>query len=131
MDNSSKWFEKGYSAPLFGHLRKNSHYQKLLSMRKKLDFNKVADTLVNLSVGNQPPLWNLMKSYSNKGLFIAGALDKKYRRIGTTVGELGDQWSFSICDDAAHAVHIEQPQTVANLISNFVYNFINNKNSTN
>ena len=129
--NTAEWFEKWYSAPLFGNLKKNPHYQKLLYMRKKLDLNKAADTLVNLSVGNQPPLWNLMKSYSNNGLFIAGALDKKYRRIGATVGGLGKQWAFTVCDNAAHAVHIEQPQTVANLISDFVYNFINNKSSTN
>ena len=129
--STSEWFEQWYSAPLFGNLKQNPHYQKLLYMRKKIDLKKAADTLVNLSVGNQPSLWNLMKSYSKNGLFIAGALDKKYRRIGEAVGELGSQWSFTVCDNAAHAVHIEQPQTVANLISDFVYNFINNKSSTN
>jgi len=51
---------------------------------------------------------------------ITGALDPKFCAIATRMAELMPHARHAIVPDAGHAVHLEQPAAVAELVSAFL-----------
>ena len=114
-----RWLQRWYAAPLFGDLRQRPHFDDLLRRRLRGRPDSLAAALRGLSVAVQPALWDALPRLPIPALFIAGADDAKYRAVAERIAALGAPWQTAICPGAAHAVHLEQPETVARLIGAF------------
>ena len=113
------WLQRWYAAPLFGGLRRHPHFDELLRRRLQGRPTSLAAALRGLSVAVQPVLWHALARLPIPALFIAGADDAKYRAVAERIASLGAPWQSVVCQEAAHAVHLEQPDAVADLIRRF------------
>ena len=114
------WLQRWYATPLFGSLRHHPQFEDLLQRRLRGRPASLAAAMRGLSVGVQPVLWEALPRLPIPALFIAGADDPKYRAIADRIASLGGPWEAAVCPDAAHAVHLQQPDAVAGLIRAFV-----------
>ena len=113
------WLRRWYAAPLFGGLHRQPGFEALLRRRLRQRAAALAAALRGLSVSRQPDLWNALPALPIPALFIAGAEDAKYRGVAERIATIGRPWQAAVCRGAAHAVHIEQPQALADLIRSF------------
>ena len=113
------WLRRWYAAPLFGRLNRHPAFGALLRRRMRGRPEALAAALRGLSVSRQPPLWEALPRLRIPALFIAGADDAKYHEVADRIAALGPPWQAAVCPDAAHAVHVEQPEAVAGLIRSF------------
>ncbi len=79
-----------------------------------------ANALRGFSVGRQPSLWATLPTITIPTLLISGELDPKYCDIAARMAALMPHARHIVVPDAGHAVHLEQPQIVAHLISTFM-----------
>jgi 2-succinyl-6-hydroxy-2,4-cyclohexadiene-1-carboxylate synthase len=67
-----------------------------------------------MGTGAQEPLWDALRDKRVPALFVAGALDAKFRALAR---RLADGWgpaaTVAIIDGAGHAAHLERPRDVA------------------
>lgn len=118
-DGFGGWLQRWYAAPLFGGLRRRADFDALLRRRLRGSPDSLAAALRGLSVAVQPALWEALPRLPMPSLFIAGAEDAKYRAVAGRIAELGAPSQAAVCAGAAHAVHIEQPEALADLIRSF------------
>ncbi|WP_457395189.1 alpha/beta fold hydrolase [Thermostichus sp. MS-CIW-28] len=62
----------------------------------------------------------MLPTITTPTLLITGALDPKFCAIATRMAELMPHARHAIVPDAGHAVHLEQPAAVAELVSAFL-----------
>lgn len=119
------WYEKGF----WKSLREHPHFQRIMENRAEHhDIQSLAKTLTGLSIGRQIPLWNDLKQCKKHLLFIVGEKDTKFKHISQQMlhevrsGSVGrDQLSeMAIVPDCGHAVHLENPLAVIDLLSKFL-----------
>jgi len=79
-----------------------------------------ANALRGMSVGRQPSLWEILPTITTPTLLITGALDPKFCAIAARMAALMPHARHAIVPDAGHAVHLEQPAAVAELVSAFL-----------
>ncbi|MGQ9480850.1 2-succinyl-6-hydroxy-2,4-cyclohexadiene-1-carboxylate synthase [Chloroflexus sp.] len=79
-----------------------------------------ANALRGMSVGRQPSLWATLPTITTPTLLITGALDSKFCAIAAQMAALMPNARHEIVPDAGHAVHLEQPDVVATLVSAFL-----------
>ncbi|MEJ5343932.1 MAG: 2-succinyl-6-hydroxy-2,4-cyclohexadiene-1-carboxylate synthase [Chloroflexus sp.] len=79
-----------------------------------------ANALRGMSVGRQPSLWDTLPTITTPTLLITGALDSKFCAIAAQMTALMPHARHEIVPDAGHAVHLEQPDAVATLVSAFL-----------
>ena len=113
------WLRRWYALPLFGRLNRKPVFEGLLRRRLRQRPEALAAALRGLSVSRQLPLWKALPRLPVPALYIAGAEDTRYRAVADRIAALGPPWRAAVCPDAAHAVHIEQPEAVAGLIRSF------------
>ncbi len=80
----------------------------------------LATSLRLLGTGTQVPLWDRLPGLEPPTLLIAGALDEKYAVLAGEMSDVtGSHVIPAIVDGAGHAVHLERPGVVAELIRDF------------
>jgi len=79
-----------------------------------------ANALRGMSAGRQPSLWESLPLIATPTLLITGELDTKYCAIAERMVAQIPRSRHVIVPEAGHAVHLEQPQTVAALIGEFL-----------
>lgn len=112
--------EAWYNLPLFETLHR---YPQLLeavkNSRKKNNPRWAAKIISELSPGRQPVLWEQLTLLAMPVLLMAGALDKKFTELITSMGQKIPYSVTHIIPDAGHNIHLEQPARFVELISDF------------
>ena len=98
------FLEKWYAQPIFATLDVN----KVLPARKKLSMQTIKDHMRRYSIARQPSLWNELETFPVPVEFLFGTLDTKYAAIAHRL-----PCSVTFIEGAAHALHLEDPQTCA------------------
>lgn len=81
----------------------------------------LAAALRLLGVGAQPPLWDRLGALPMPVLLLAGALDRKFSALATRMAAaIGPNAQVELIPGAGHAAHLEQPDTVAALVAEFL-----------
>jgi len=81
----------------------------------------LAASLRLMGTGTQQPLWSRLPEITVPVLFLVGELDQKFTALAM---RMADEWGgpaqVEVVHGAGHAVHLEQPTEVAELIAEFV-----------
>jgi 2-succinyl-6-hydroxy-2,4-cyclohexadiene-1-carboxylate synthase len=110
----AEWLEK----PMFALLPDNPHD---IEQRCTNSPSSLARSLRTCGTGTQASLWDALPTLSMPVLLIAGAHDEAYCQHARRMQELmGSHATLHIVQDAGHSVHLEQPQTTAQLVCNWL-----------
>jgi 2-succinyl-6-hydroxy-2,4-cyclohexadiene-1-carboxylate synthase len=82
--------------------------------------HRIAHQLRALGQAAQEPLWDRISKLSMPTLIVSGAYDRKYTEIAEQMGSaIGSQARVEQIPRAGHAVHLERPQEVAELLASW------------
>ena len=84
----------------------------------------LATSLRMCGTGTQQSLWDTLSTLLMPVLLIAGAHDEAFCQHARRMHELiGSNATLHIVQDAGHSVHLEQPQTTAQIVCNWLATF--------
>ena len=110
----SEWLSK----PMFALLPDNPQE---IAQRCTNTAISLATSLRMCGTGTQESLWDVLPALSMPVLLIAGAHDEAFCQHARRMKELiGSSATVQIVQDAGHSVHLEQPQTTAQLICDWL-----------
>ena len=84
------------------------------------DGEGLARSLEHSGVGAQDYVAAVMHRLTMPVLIVCGSRDEKFMRAAHDMTELVPQADLVVIPDAGHAVHLEQPQLVAGVVSDFL-----------
>ena len=70
--------------------------------------------------GALDPVWHELHTLEMPLLAIAGARDEGYTAAAKRIAQVAPNARAAIVEDAGHAAHLQQPQAVADLITEFL-----------
>jgi len=79
----------------------------------------LAASLRSTGTGTQEPLWDMLAEIDIPVLVIAGERDDKFRAIGERLAVGLPRSIFEVVPDAGHSVHLEQPASTAQILSDW------------
>ena len=110
-----------YAQPLFASLRRRpALLQDLMTRRADGDAAARAAALRALTVGRQSSLWPLLPGLQVPTLFVAGALDAKYRAELSRAAGLCPHARLLTIPDSGHLPHLERPAFVEYHLRNWL-----------
>jgi 2-succinyl-6-hydroxy-2,4-cyclohexadiene-1-carboxylate synthase len=81
----------------------------------------LVSSLRHCGVGEQTPLWDRLSSIRIPVLVMAGSHDTKFDAIGRRMTEsIGANATFVSVPDAGHAAHLERPDAVAGIMTDWL-----------
>jgi 2-succinyl-6-hydroxy-2,4-cyclohexadiene-1-carboxylate synthase len=110
-----------YRLPIFGELRESQGFAEMLARRRRQDPEAMARVIVELSPGAQPSNWarlGELLAARPRVLWLVGANDPKYRRLGEELGSRGHD--VRQAPKAAHALHVEREEWLAEQITSCI-----------
>lgn len=116
-DGVDAFIERWLAQPLFATLpreRSGIDERKLLNTVEHLTYQ-----LRVLGQGAQPSNWDRIDQLRMPVLLIAGELDTKYVDIARRMAEQIPDARVEVVPGAGHACHLEQPETVVQLLASF------------
>ena len=111
-EDFAAFLDQWYRQSLFGDLRHRPEFGALIERRLRHDRQQLARALELFSVGRQPYLGGFRLAPDI--LYLAGNRDAKYAQVATETAT-----GAVIIEDAGHAVHLEKPEAVGELILEF------------
>ena len=78
---------------------------------------RLAHQLRGLGQGAQPSLWPRLHELHLRAQLVVGGLDTKYTRLAVQMASEMQQARVSTVAGVGHAVHLEQPDAVAHLLT--------------
>ena len=81
----------------------------------------LANSLRGMGAGRQESLWDRLASLNVPTLLIAGELDVKYCALARQMAAVLPNVRVVIVPGVGHAVHLEQPQSFARNVLEFLY----------
>ena len=103
--------------PLFGGLQLTPEQ---LADRLRNTPEGLAGSLRLAGTGAQGSLWPRLRELNMPVLAIAGALDLKFAAIAQQIADAAPEGAAALVAGAAHAAHLQQPETVAVLIADAI-----------
>ena len=93
---------------------------EMVSLRSANDPAAVADVIAGVSPGRARASWDALERLSVPLLVGAGERDEKYVRLVDRVVAVAPVATGTTVPDAGHAAHVEQPEAVARVLSNWI-----------
>jgi len=88
--------------------------------RLEHDARGLAACLRTLGPGAQPPMFAELPKLQVPVLLIAGALDERFVAMATDLAQRLPRAELCVIEDAGHAVHLEQPESVRRVVRDFL-----------
>ena len=119
----SQFLRQWYGAPLWGSLKNNRQvYPEMVERRIESLSYRAADHAAVLRQCSPPRCsgedWRGVQAEDT--LFVAGSLDKKYRRMGREWADVEPSLTYVEISGKGHALLVEDPITVADTITSFI-----------
>ena len=111
------FLEQWLSGPLFTHLTSE---QQHLEGRLENTVEGLASSLELAGLGTQEPLWGRLGDITVPTLVLAGSEDEKFTNLGKAMAVALPYGRFAAVSGAGHAVHLERPREVAELVLDFI-----------
>jgi 2-succinyl-6-hydroxy-2,4-cyclohexadiene-1-carboxylate synthase len=87
------------------------------SDQRRNDPSALADVLRGLGAGTMDPVWDRLGELTMPAVVVAGERDWKFRRLGKRLTAALPDAAMVIVPGAGHAVHLEAPDRVAQVIN--------------
>jgi 2-succinyl-6-hydroxy-2,4-cyclohexadiene-1-carboxylate synthase len=110
-----------YSQTLFSSLTKHPDFNKMLAQRLKHNPLELAKSLRNLSIGQQPALWEELKHNKLPLLLLTGSEDLKFEAINHEMTILSQSIQHQIIKGCGHNIHLEDVEAFAIAVKNFFH----------
>jgi 2-succinyl-6-hydroxy-2,4-cyclohexadiene-1-carboxylate synthase len=108
-----------YQQPLFKYL-KSEMVAAIISKKMVNKPNDLAEVVVRLSQGIQPPLWTKLCQWTKPTLILAGEIDKKYCELAKRMSSLISSSKLRIIPDAGHIIHLENNKDFVSALNSFL-----------
>jgi 2-succinyl-6-hydroxy-2,4-cyclohexadiene-1-carboxylate synthase len=114
-DGVQEFLERWYNQRMFETLPREA--AMLDDRRRGNTVHRIAHQLRALGPATQEPLWDRLSKLSMPVLIVSGAYDRKYTEIAEQMGAaIGATARVEQIPRAGHAVHLERPDEVAELL---------------
>ncbi len=111
-----EWAKNFFMMDIYGSFYQTSAcHQKIDSLRYS-DLARYQIFFNQLSVTQQPEIELNSITWQNQMIFISGKLDEKYSNLAENYQQLLPNAQFHQIDDCAHALHLERPKRLAEII---------------
>jgi len=123
--NLLHFFEQWFNKDIFKweeRLNKKT-IKRIISERSKNSKIGLANILKAAGTGKMKYSLNLLKNINVPILFIAGALDEKFKLLVKNMAKNIEKSKVVIVDNCGHNVHLEKPEIFINLVKSFLKNF--------
>lgn len=117
-----KFVDYWINLPIFSS-QKKLPLDKLEDVRnKKLNNDPIglSNSLLGLSTGKMPPLYDKLSNFNFPVLLLAGKLDTKYCDINSKMNSLFPLSELIIVKGAGHNIHLEMPSDFVILVNSFL-----------
>ena len=104
---------------LFGDLNKTNLFKRMLIRRSENNMADLDYALNEFSLGHQKFLKMKIEEYSKPILYLAGERDSKYKKMARSLNQ-NENLKVKLIEEAAHNIHLEQPETFAKLLKSFI-----------
>jgi 2-succinyl-6-hydroxy-2,4-cyclohexadiene-1-carboxylate synthase len=113
-DGVDAFLERWLAQPLFASLPSDAAG---VDDRRRNTVARLAHQLRGLGQGAQPSLWPRLHELHLPAQLVVGGLDTKYTRLAAQMASEMQQARVSTVGGVGHAVHLEQPDAVAHLLT--------------
>jgi 2-succinyl-6-hydroxy-2,4-cyclohexadiene-1-carboxylate synthase len=116
------FLEEWLAQPMFATLARRGPAFMATERRARLahEAHGLAASLRALGPGAQPPLFAELPKLQVPVLLIAGALDERFVAIARDLASRLPRAELCVIEDAGHAVHLEQPESVRRVVRDFL-----------
>jgi 2-succinyl-6-hydroxy-2,4-cyclohexadiene-1-carboxylate synthase len=116
-----EWLDGWYAQPLFGDIESSDAWPETRARRSGASAPSLALALRRLGPGRQPSYWGALAAMTaDQVLLVAGADDEKYVQINERAKQRIPRSATLTVDRTAHALHVERPALVGQLVSAFL-----------
>jgi 2-succinyl-6-hydroxy-2,4-cyclohexadiene-1-carboxylate synthase len=114
-DGVDAFLERWLAQPLFASLDRD---QARIDERRRVNsVERITHQLRALGQGVQPSLWDRLSELKMPVVLVTGAYDRKYRDLAAAMASaIGSSTRAITVDNAGHAVHLEQPAALAEIL---------------
>jgi 2-succinyl-6-hydroxy-2,4-cyclohexadiene-1-carboxylate synthase len=105
------------AAPMFATLRSSDAGE---AERRRNSPAGLASSLRLAGAGAQVPLWDRLGEVAIPVLVVAGATDPRYQALGSRLARGVQDGILAVVPGAGHAVHLEQPEVTAAVVSSWL-----------
>lgn len=110
-----------YRQPVFSYLAKHPGLvDRIIDKKSSGNPELLAEVMVRLSPGNQPPLWDKLDQWKKPTLIIAGSIDAKYFEIGQRLHDNLHNSRLEIIEGVGHIVHLENHKEFMSVLKSFL-----------
>ncbi len=109
-----------YSQPLFATIQAAPEFSRTRCRRLENDPAGLANSLLAMGTGSQPPLWKKLSRIQVPLLAIAGEHDEKFKAIAAEMAAACPALTPAVVTGAGHNVHIEAPQAFVRAVETFL-----------
>lgn len=118
---TARFLSHWYDLALFSSLAfRPALRAELIASRTARDAGALARDIVAYSPARMDDYWLALPKLRVPTLFVAGALDEKYKALMRRAAELVPRGSYSVIESAGHTVLAESPRALAALVAEIV-----------
>ncbi len=106
-----QFIDAWYAQPMFATMHNHEdRFAALRERRLEQDPKELADNLIAMGTGAQPPVWDDLPDHHIPTLLIVGEHDAKFRGIANQMAALSSAMRVETVPGAGHNVHFENPE---------------------
>ena len=109
-----QFLEEWLAQPLFGTLTRDSWN---LDDRRRNTPHGLASSLRTAGTGTQESLWGRLVDVACPTVLVTGSLDEKFTALARRMSASISNCEHVVVPDRGHAVHLEDPRTVADIVN--------------
>jgi 2-succinyl-6-hydroxy-2,4-cyclohexadiene-1-carboxylate synthase len=114
------FLERWYSQPLFHSIKSHPAFEAMLERRIQGNPFELAKALRQLSLGQQPSLWDLLKENRIPLCLVVGGEDEKFCRLNQEMSQVCQDTQLVLFKGCGHTLHLENPSLLAQTIQTFI-----------
>jgi 2-succinyl-6-hydroxy-2,4-cyclohexadiene-1-carboxylate synthase len=116
-----QFIDAWYAQPLFATMHR--HPERFAALRaRRLEQNpkELANNLIAMGTGAQPPVWDDLPDHHIPTLLILGEHDEKFRDIADEMAALSSAIQIETIPECGHNVHFENPERYTARLRDFL-----------
>jgi 2-succinyl-6-hydroxy-2,4-cyclohexadiene-1-carboxylate synthase len=118
--NFPEFLTQWYEQPLFASFRQHPSFAHILAQRSQQSPSALAQSLREMSIGNQPNLWQKLSEYQQPLRLIVGERDRKFVEINQEMATICRSAELVIVSKLGHNIHFEDSLLFQSLLRDFL-----------